>query len=158
VKLAGEVLIHAPPETVWEIINDSKRMQKCMPGCTLLEDRGGDTYLAHLAIGVATLRGSFDAELRVTDKVPGQGYRLDVSAQGMTGQMRGGGTVALSPQGMSTLLAYAGELEVGGLLATMGQRFLGSVVEQMTAEFFQGLGKIAEATANLPQMNADKRR
>lgn len=157
-KLEGQVIIHAPQERVWAIINDPNRMRDCMPGCTALEPTGEDQYRAVLEIGVATLRGTFDAELRLTDKQPPSGYRLQVRAAGMTGEVSGAGTVTLAPQGMGTALIYAGELQVGGLIATIGQRFLAGVVEQMTAEFFQGLGKVAEtAQGDLPQMNADER-
>ncbi len=143
-KLEGQFMIHAPPDRVWAIINDPKQMRQCMPGCAALEDLGGDEYRATLEIGVATLRGSFEARLRLSDKRPPTGYRLDVQATGMTGDVHGGGTVTLAPQGMSTALSYAGELQVTGLIATIGQRFLGGVVEQMTEEFFHGLGKLAE--------------
>ena len=145
-KLEGQVVIHAPQERVWEIINDPKQMQHCMPGCDALEDLGGGEFKATLAIGVATLRGSFEARLRLSNKQPPTGYRIDVQATGTSGEMQGGGTVTLAPQGLGTALTYAGEMQVGGLIATIGQRFLASVIEQMTEDFFQGLGKVAEQT------------
>jgi carbon monoxide dehydrogenase subunit G len=145
----GQFVIHAPPERVWEIINDPKQMRQCMPGCAALEALGNDEYRAVLEIGVATLRGSFEARLRLSDKRPPTGYRIDVQAAGMTGEMQGGGTVTLAPQGLGTALTYAGELQVVGLIATIGQRFLAGVVEQMTADFFQGLGKVAETEKEL---------
>jgi hypothetical protein len=155
VNLEGVVTIHAPPHIVWEIINTPDLMQVCMPGCKSLRERSADVYLAVLEVKVATLRGSFDAELRLSNKVPGEGYRLDVTASGLTGEMHGSGTVTLSPQGLGTVLSYAGEMQVNGMLATIGQRFLASIVEQLTAEFFWGLGKLAEQRQSLARLDAD---
>lgn len=155
-KLEGTVTIHAPPGIVWEIINDPRQMQQCMPGCKGLQEQAPDTYRAALELSVATLRGSFEAALRVSDKVPGRGYRLSVTAHGMTGEMQGSGTVSLSPQGLGTLLSYAGEMQVSGMLATIGRRFLTAIVEQMTAEFFAGLGRLAEQQG-LARVTADRR-
>jgi carbon monoxide dehydrogenase subunit G len=143
-KLHGELTCHAPRERLWALLNDPSAIRRHLPGCTALEALGGDEFAATLDIAVATLRGAFSARLKIRDRVPARGYRLEVSGEGPAGSVSGGGTVALAEYGLGTQLSYRGELAVTGLIATIGQRFLAGVAQRMADDFFGGLSREAE--------------
>jgi carbon monoxide dehydrogenase subunit G len=144
-KLNGEFIFNAPRDKVWAILNDPKTLQKHMPGCENLEETGTDEFKATLKVGVAAIKGTYTANLRITDKAPPERYTLHVDGQGGPGFAKGSGTVVLSENGGGTKLVYDGDLQFGGLIARVGGRLLSGVAERMTREFFEGLGKEAEA-------------
>jgi hypothetical protein len=143
-KLTGEFTFSAPQEKVWEILNDPTILQKHMPGCEHLEATGNDEYKTTLKVGVAAIKGTYTAHLRITDKTPPERYRLQVEGQGGPGFVKGEGSVVLSAEGKRTRLQYDGDLQFGGLIARVGGRLLSGIVEKMTREFFESLGKEAE--------------
>jgi uncharacterized protein len=143
VKLEGEVVLNAPRERVWHILNDPAVLQRHMPGCESLQPVGPDQYEAVLKIGVAAIKGTYKAKLSITDRQAPESYRLHVEGQGKPGFVKGSGSVHLHEQGAQTRLAYSGDLEVGGLIARVGMRLLGSLSQRMTHQFFEGLGSEA---------------
>jgi len=142
-NLAGEVTIPASRQHVWAVLNDPAVLQRHMPGCESLEATGPDTYEAVLKIGVAAIKGTYKATLRISDRVEPASYRLHVEGSGKPGFVKGSGSVALEEQEGGTRLTYQGDLRVGGLIARVGQRLLGSISERMTREFFEGLASEA---------------
>ena len=53
--------------------------------------------------------------------------------------MKGEGTIDLEPQGGGTLLTWAGDLQIGGLIAGVGQRMLGGIGKMLIGQFFKCL-------------------
>lgn len=143
-KLTGEFIFNAPREKVWAILNDPAVLQRHMPGCESLEAEGEDAYKATLKVGVAAIKGTYTANLRITDKTPPERYTLHVEGQGGPGFVKGQGSVVLSAEGGATRLTYDGDLQFGGLIARVGGRLLSGIAEKMTREFFESLGKEAE--------------
>jgi hypothetical protein len=144
VKLTGEFTFNATQDKVWGILNDPAILQKHMPGCESLESTGTDEFKATLKVGVAAIKGTYVANLRITDKAPPERYTLHVEGQGGPGFVKGSGSVVLSADGGGTKLQYDGDLQFGGLIARVGGRLLSGFAEKMTREFFESLGKEAE--------------
>ena len=142
-KLEGSHVFDAPRERVWEIINDTAALQRHMPGCKSLKALGEDEYEAVLSIGVAAIKGTYEAKLRIVDKDPPNGYTLHVEGSGKPGFVKGEGRVTLSEQGGKTELRYSGELHIGGVIARIGSRMIGGIAGRMTRQFFEDLGNEA---------------
>jgi len=53
--------------------------------------------------------------------------------------MKGEGIVDLEPQGEGTLVKWTGDVQVGGLMAGVGQRMLGGVGKMLIGQFFKCL-------------------
>ena len=91
-------------------------------------------------IGVAGIRGTYRAQIEMRDKKQGQSVRLVGKASGALGFASGSGFMTLHPEaGGRTRLTYRYEADVGGKVAAVGQRMLGSVTRYLIAQFFQAL-------------------
>ena len=64
---------------------------------------------------------------------------------GKPGFVKGDGQVTLEDLGARTLLKYSGEMQVGGVIARVGQRLIGTISKKLTRQFFQDLGREAES-------------
>jgi uncharacterized protein len=138
-KLDGTSTLPAPMETVWNTINDPEALRRCTPGLKELTATGPDTYKATLSVGIAAVKGTYAGTLTITDKQAPKHYKIVLEGTGGAGFMKGEGTVDLEPQGNETLLRWAGDIQVGGLIAGVGQRMLSGVGKMLIGQFFKCL-------------------
>jgi carbon monoxide dehydrogenase subunit G len=143
VKLTGSFTFAAPRAKVWQALNDPAVLQRHMPGCESLELVGRDEYKATLKIGIAAIKGTYRATLKIKDRKESEGYSLAIEGSGAPGFVKGEGRVSLSDEGAGTVLSYEGDLQVGGLIAGVGQRLLSGITDKMTRDFFESLGNEA---------------
>jgi carbon monoxide dehydrogenase subunit G len=147
-KLDGTNTLAAPVDAVWKTLNDPEALRRCTPGLKELNPTGPDSYQATLSIGIAAVKGTYAGTLRITDKQPPKHYKIMLEGTGGAGFMKGEGTVDLEPQGGGTLLRWAGDIQVGGLIAGVGQRMLGGVGKMLIGQFFKCLEQQFGANAS----------
>ncbi|MCZ6472402.1 MAG: SRPBCC domain-containing protein, partial [SAR324 cluster bacterium] len=58
-KLEGEILVEAPRERVWQMLNDREVLKRHMPGCETLNEVGDEKYEAVITIGIGAIKGSY---------------------------------------------------------------------------------------------------
>src|SRR5438046_4938424 len=120
-KLEGSYAIPAPRQAVWEAFLDPERLRQALPGCEKLEKIGEDEYKATLKIGVAAVKGTFEGKVRIFVKHPPESYRMAVEGSGGPGFIRGETHISLSDDGAGTKVSYTADMQVGGLIAGVGQ-------------------------------------
>jgi len=145
----GEVTISAPPAEVWRRLTDPAELAAIVPGCERLQQAGPDRYIAEVTIGVAAVRGTYAAEIELKEQKPAESMRLVGKASGALGFGSGEGIVRLVPEEGGTRLTYSYRAEVGGKVAAVGQRLLGTVTRVLIAEFFRGLERRVAPRAGL---------
>jgi 2-furoyl-CoA dehydrogenase large subunit len=137
---AGEIVLSAPAAEVWRRLIDPNELAAIVPGCRRLVQDGPDRYSAEVLIGVAGIRGIYSARIEMRDKREGGSLRLVGKASGALGFGTGESFVTLTaePDGR-TRLRYRYEASVGGKVAAVGQRMLGTVTRLLIAQFFRSL-------------------
>jgi uncharacterized protein len=144
--LNGSYVFDAPPDVVWKLLVDPVVIGSCLPGCDGLEPLGEDRYRATLTLAVAGVGGNYTGTVSLLDKNPPRSYRLVVEGKGVPGFVNGEALVELVPEGEATTVRVTGRGQVGGLIARVGQRLLGSVSKTMMDRFFDGLRRKLSAT------------
>jgi carbon monoxide dehydrogenase subunit G len=137
----GQVIFDAPRETVWNLLLDPEALRAAIPGCESMAESGPDQYDAALKLGIAAIKGNYTAQVRVAEKRPPESYRLSISGSGGPGFVNVDGRLDLAPQDGKTAVDYRFDVQVGGMIAAVGQRMLGGVAKMMMGEFFKGLQK-----------------
>jgi hypothetical protein len=110
-----------------------------MPGCEKLEQIGENEYKGALKIRVGPVQGQFEGIVNLSNINAPESYRMQVDGKGAPGFMKGVGEVRLEDQGEATLMHYAGEAQVGGRIASVGQRLLDSSAKALTRQSLDGL-------------------
>ena len=147
-KLTGEQLIPAPVETVWQMINDPEVLRACIPGCESLERGEDDRLTATVALKVGPVKARFAGEVTLSEIDPPNGYRIfGKGSGGVAGFAEGGAVIALAPVEGGTLLSYEAEAKIGGKLAQLGTRLIGSTAKKLTLQFFDALNQRITETA-----------
>jgi uncharacterized protein len=111
-----------------------------------MEPSGEDSYTLTLKIGIGAIKGSFTGRVRLQDKEPASQYRLCVDGKGGPGFLSGEGLIRLEDSGTETNVSYSGDVQIGGLIASVGQRMLQGFAKQQVSQFFASLAKETETT------------
>ncbi len=143
--VTGRYTFDAPLVKVWDMLMDPVVVCSCLPGCQGLRPLGDDKYEAVLTIAVAAITGTFKGTIAIEDKWPLRSYAMVVEGSGGPGFVHGRSTITLSQEGEKTVLDVAGSVQVGGMIARVGQRLLAGVSKMMMDRFFGRLQERATA-------------
>ena len=144
-KIDGAHEIPAPRQKVWEAFLDPERLKQAIPGCEKLEAIGPDEYKATMKVGVGAVKGTFEGKVKITDKQPPESYRMGVEGSGGPRFVRGEAAITLSDTPTGTRVAYSADVQVGGLIAGVGQRMLGGVSKMMADQFFNRVSELLQS-------------
>lgn len=135
-KLAGTATLPAPPDEVWSLLTDTSRLARLLPGCERLEPDGPDRYKVAVKFGIAAISGKYAGTLQFAEKRPTHSLILKMDGQGLPGFVKGQGRIELTAKGGDTEIVYTGEAQVGGLIASVGQRMLDAAARKIVQQFF----------------------
>ena len=140
-EVRGAYTFDAPAQAVWDLLVDAEAVAACLPGCETLDPIGEHRYRAALTMGIAAVTGRYEGTVEMTDLEPPNAYRLVVEGRGTPGFVTGGGAIVLTETAGCTQVTVVGSVQVGGTIARVGQRLLGSVSKMMMDRFFACLQK-----------------
>ena len=142
-KIEGANEISAPQDKVWTAFQDPATLAKAIPGCEGLEEIGPGEYKAVMKVGVAAIKGTFEGKVKLMDLEPPNRYRMSMEGKGGPGFVKGEATMSLSSVDPGTTrVSYDADVQVGGLIASVGQRMLGGVSKMMLDQFFTRMSEL----------------
>jgi carbon monoxide dehydrogenase subunit G len=145
-KLEGEYIFDGTREEVWELVRDPEVLATALPGAQSLQKISDSEYEGKMQIRVGPLSGLFSGKVVVSNEVPPESYTLSVEGRGGPGFATGTGDVQLIDQGDgTTLMKYVGDVQIGGKLASVGQRMVETVSKSMTRQGLETLNKALQA-------------
>jgi carbon monoxide dehydrogenase subunit G len=142
VKITGSYTLDAPRDEVWAALNDIEVLARVVPGCERLDQHGENEFEGTVKIGIQAIRGTYSGRIRLEDIQPPQHYKLVANGKSANGVVDGAGTVDLAeqPDG-KTLLTYGGEAQIGGVLASVGQRLIEGASRQLINQSLKALAE-----------------
>ena len=138
-KIEGTHELNAPRERVYALLTDPEVLRRCIPGCESLEKTEENTYAATLKAGVGMIKGTFKGNVKLEEMRQPVHYRIVVDGKGGPGFVKGTGDFDLEEKDGATLIRYAGEMQVGGTIAGIGQRMIQGAAKMMATRFFTAL-------------------
>ncbi|REJ81206.1 MAG: carbon monoxide dehydrogenase [Acidobacteria bacterium] len=146
-KITGQEHYPHPRERVWRALLDPEILSRTLPGCEDLEQVGENEYAGKLKMKVGPVQGVFQGGVVLSDLRQPEGYRMAIEGKGAPGFMNGNGTLRLEESEGGTLLHYDIDAQVGGRIASVGQRLLDSSAKVITRQGLAGLGRQLDALA-----------
>jgi len=150
VKLAGEYRFEAPIAEVWKALLDPVVLAAVMPGCEKLE-LVDDAYVGELNIKVGPVQGKFQGKVNLSDIEEEKGYTMTVDGRGAPGFVKATAAVKLTPEGEETKMEYDADAQVGGRIASVGQRLIDASAKAIIKESLEGLNANVKARANVAE-------
>ncbi len=150
-KLKGNYTFDAPRDLVWQALLDPEVLAKILPGCQQLEQVGEGEYKGILKIKVGPVQGVFQGSVTLSDYHEPERYHLQIQGQGGPGFVKGEGDIRLEEQGEQTVMSYDSDVQVGGRIASIGQRLLDSSTKTIIRQSLKNLNKQIQAQVEAQQ-------
>ena len=144
-RIAGNYTFEATREEVWSAINDPEVLAHTIPGCQRLDQVGENEYESVLKVGLQAVRGTYTGKVKIDNIVPFESYDIHVDGKGSSGFLKGVGGVKLRSEGATTILDYGGEAQIGGTIASVGQRLIDGASKTLINQSLKALAAIIEA-------------
>src|SRR5690625_3397387 len=143
----GSIKLKGNKKTVFNSLLDPEVLKNCIMGCKELVQQEENVYKLDLSVGVAAVKGKYDATIRLADVNEPNSYRLIVHGEGGPGFVDADAEIQLVEiDNNTTELKYVYEAAVGGKVAAIGQRMLSGVAKLIINDFFKKvikeLGKV----------------
>ncbi|MAT99647.1 MAG: carbon monoxide dehydrogenase [Anaerolineaceae bacterium] len=144
-KIEGSYPFSAPRDVLWPMLLDPIVLANVMPGCEKLETVDENQYQGILKIKVGPVQGKFQGDVVLSDISSPESYNITVNGRGAPGFVKGSGSLRLEADGDMTTLHYSGDAQVGGRLASVGQRLLDTSANAIIRQSLEGLGQQVQA-------------
>lgn len=154
-KIQGTYTFDAPRDTIWPMLLDPNVLARVMPGAEKLEEVGDNEYEGTLMIRVGPVQGKFDGHITLSDINEPEGYHMEVNGRGAPGFVKGSGNLWLEANGEKTTLHYDGDAQVGGRLASVGQRLLDTSARAIIRQSLEGLDQQVQARTQKPETQTE---
>ncbi len=140
--LEDEVIVAAPRERLWALLDDIGALKRILPGCEELDEVGPRRYRAVMRTKLQFLTLRVSGTALLTDLRPPDHVRLEISGRplGLVGSF----TVAVpvdvfETESGGTRAAYQVDLQLNGRLAVFGAPILRSTVRAQVREMIANL-------------------
>lgn len=141
-QFSGEHILNAAPPIIWEMLMDMDTLVKVVPGISRLEKTGDNTYNSTLEIKLGPVNGSFTGNLVLDDLKEPSEFTLKVQQNSKMGNANAAIKISLLPvDNNQTKISFAGDVKLSGLLASIGQRVMGGVLNTLAKQFFENMEK-----------------
>lgn len=141
-KITGDYVFDGPREVAYSVVRDPNLLLLAIPGESSMKETGPNVYEGTIKLKIGPVSGQFAGIYTITEEKAPESFTMTVKGKGGAGFAEGVGKVAFTQlEDGKTLFKYSGELNIGGKLASVGQRLIDSVSKSMLKS---GLEKLDE--------------
>ena len=143
-NLSNEVVVAAPIERLWALLDDVENVVSCMPGASYL-GREGDDYKGSIKVKVGAILSNFRGTFRFLERDEiAHTVRIRSSGKDIGGKASANATITikLEPQTAGSTRAIVNtDLALTGPLAQFGGGIIGDIASRMIDQFTQNVDK-----------------
>jgi hypothetical protein len=140
----GTYQISAPRENVWDFVSDPNKIARCLPDLKSVEVGADNRFTVIARVGIGFMKGDFKFQLAIVEQSPPSHARLKGTGSGLGSSVNMDTSIDLSEADGGTKLTYKADVQIGGTLASVGQRVIGGTTEKTIADVFSCVKKQLE--------------
>ncbi len=140
----------APQQMVWAYLHDPDILSRALPGCKKLQRAGKGHFLVEMGLDVGPVKGTFTGTVDLLELNEPKQYRLIQKGKGKPGELLADAMVYLTPVSKGTEVRCDAQVEVTGMMASLGQRIMGGVAKLLLSRFFKNVESEMHNAATRP--------
>ena len=141
-RLTEQFTVDEERSVVWRFFEQPDRVARCVPGVERIDVLDADNVQVQITQRVGPMSATFDAKVKVLDRVPEELIRFEAvgrSVRGANGNMRAVNVVRLEKACQGTAVTVEGSLTLAGTVGSLGQKVVAKQASRVTADFAQNL-------------------
>lgn len=136
-----------PQERVWEFLQSPEVLKKTLPGCKKFEPLSDGGYDVEMGLSVGPIKGLFTGQVQLLEQEAPHSYRLLMKGRGKPGELQADAKILLTQTDQGTQVSCQSEAHSTGIMASLGQRVMGSVARMILSQFFKSVDTELRKTA-----------
>lgn len=146
-NISGDFLFDSPQKLVWESLQDPNVLSAVMPGGKGFEQVGNNQFSGMLEVKVGPVQGVFEGKITLSDIIAPESYQIVVDGKGAPGFVKATGRMRLEARDQQTFMDYSGQAQVGGRIASVGQRLVESAARSIIRQSLEALNEYLKIEA-----------
>lgn len=140
-KFAGELMVPAKREDVFDKLKDAPFFASCVEGVRDLVEVSPTHYTANFETKIAYIKFKFEVsvEMTVADRPNAIAAKIEGKPHGIVGRLSATSSANLVEKDGETAIQYAIETNLTGKLGSIGQPVLKSKAKEMEKQFVKNL-------------------
>jgi uncharacterized protein len=160
-QITGSYTFDFDQQAVWDILMNPDAIAKAIPGVQQMVplDNEPNAWRTTARLSVASLNGTYNGVIRMSELDPPRQYRLTVTGEGQQSIINGTALITLEPASDSdtpkTNVSWIAEANLSGKLASIAQRLVSVAASMLSRQFFSGLARqLGESDVHQPSDNS----
>jgi carbon monoxide dehydrogenase subunit G len=143
----GTEVFPAPRQVVYDLLQDPDVLVKALPGAKSLTRTGDGRFEGVMSVGVGPVTAAeFSIKVELFDQAPPDRFSMRIDGKGAVGFARGMATISLTDgDAGGAVMHYRADLQIGGKIASVGQRLLDGASRTMTRQGLDALSRELES-------------
>jgi carbon monoxide dehydrogenase subunit G len=138
-RYEGVIEAPVPREKFYQFITDPKKVLGVIPDVVESEIVDSDHFRVKAKVGMAYVRGTVSLDFEIAEKRKNSFAKLVGRGQGIQSSIDLTMAITLQDSQGGTRASWVAEANVGGLLASVGGRLLGSVAEKYIRQITEAI-------------------
>jgi len=148
IEFSGDFESDHSPDELWAYFTDPEILAQCAPGCDHIEQESASEMSATVSVGVGSVKPTFDVDVVVVEADRPHRLLMDAGGDASRNSFETVAEMTLEErEDGGTHATWHAETAVSGLIASLGQRALGSVADRLVGNFFDDLEDLADEGA-----------
>ncbi len=143
---AGKQTLNLPQGQAWQLLIDPVQVSKCVPGLKSLEVIDPSHFNAEVGFAVGSFTATFTMNVEWLELEAPNRARMKMHGSASGSVVDGESEMKLSAVDASTTnLDWTADVNIGGMLASVGNRLIGGVTQKLAGKFFDCVKEKMEA-------------
>jgi hypothetical protein len=131
----GSFEVSSPKDNVYAFATDPVKIASTLPDVQDVKIVDADNFSLKAKLGISFVRGLMDVKCTITDKTPSTFLKLKATANGLSSVVELEGSFSMQDtQGGGTLVKWAADAKIAGLIARVGFRLIDSATERYVTQ------------------------
>jgi hypothetical protein len=148
-ELEQKLVVQAPPEAVWSLLTDPRRVAGCLPGAAITEQLDEKTWAGTITVKVGPVSTSYKGKV-IFERLDTATRTAEIVASGQDIRGKGGADMRMTSRllaldGGATEVTVRSDVSVTGILAQLGRGMIQDVSDQMFQRFAAAMRAQLEA-------------
>ena len=144
---SGQQTLNLPQARAWQLLIDPQQVSKCVPGLKSLSVVDAAHFNAEVGVGVGSFTATFTMNIEWLEFEPPHRARMKIHGSAPGSVVDGESEMKLGAADASTtILDWTADVNIGGMLAAVGNRLIAAVTQKLAAKFFECVKEKMEGT------------
>jgi carbon monoxide dehydrogenase subunit G len=157
-EISKTFVVNAPPDAVWGLLTDPRRVARCLPGAAITNQVDEHTYAGTITVKVGPVAATYKGTMRF-ERLDAAARTAEIVAAGQDVRGKGGADMRMTSRLVEreagvTEVAITSQVNVMGILAQFGRGMIQDVSDQMFDKFVAAARAELETPAATPSSSS----